>query len=252
MYKNKLLYPLVPLDLKKFDLFGFPVIDDLPPKVGYHPFLVYLRSIYHPDKFGNIRFIIFVLNEPPYVYSENFVSPTITTCDKRDISKGKLFCIQIPYSKVMHFYSDYAHKYKSYLIIINPTIDDIAKYPIYSPESFYQMSQTSNFSYMVPNEKLFVDCSAQIIEGSAAKYVNFAVTLKSTLHRVMNFSQRFAFSNNNYSRLVVYVIPIIECLKLNYNEWRGGMETLEKFTYSNSKEQLKIIWNSRKLELIDF
>jgi hypothetical protein len=230
MYKNKLLYPLVPLDLKKFDLFGFPVIDDLPPKVGYHSFLVYLRSIYHPDKFGNIRFIIFVLNEPPYVYSENFVSPTITTCDKRDISKGKLFCIQIPYSKVMHFYSDYAHKYKSYLIIINPSIDDIAKYPIYSPESFYQMSQTSNFSYMVPNEKLFVDCSAQIIEGSAAKYLDFAKTLR--MHLIIRIGVRRDESE----------------LRKRY-----GMKTLGNlFTYSNSKEQLKIIWNSRKLELIDF
>ncbi|MEX0598877.1 MAG: hypothetical protein WD512_20505 [Candidatus Paceibacterota bacterium] len=97
-----------------------------------------------------------------------------------------------------------------------------------------------------------MDCSEQIIQTSSMNLTRFASKLKITLHDVMFF--RPAHYSDIYFRLFIYKKSLgFDCLKkLNPTQWLGDMKSLMKFTYTNSKEQLKIIWNSRNLELIDF
>jgi len=142
------------------DLFGVPVNKKydiwkhhLKDTLGYY--MNNLFPIYLPNVQHNISFII-VWKEgynPDSWYRNSMKKHHMTSVeliDDKKMKNFKLFEITIPMSMFPNFLNDMICNYDE-LILFKPTLVDFFKFPIYSMRSFYDMINTtkSKFGYLV-------------------------------------------------------------------------------------------------------
>jgi len=246
--QNKRPIPRIPIDPNSYDLTGVKIDRNAISDNRYAP--------YKPNVNGNLVFVLFL--------SENYFWAS-SHIDNIDLSKGQLFLINIPYSCRIKFIQDF---YKAFgatyrLNIVNGiTIDTIFDVPIYDTRSFksYVKYHTSSFG--------FIDDLGKPVDAPKLRKANNEIITRDDLylkfHWVLREFRCFISYNcgHVYETIKKYdsVFPIkydlfgSSCKKeyKGFIKWKGSMDSLSKFTYSSTPEQLKLAWNTRHLDLIEF
>lgn len=235
--KKKLLTPRIPLDLMKMDLMGHLVSKEKYVSLGFKGKFL---KIYQPDNEGIVSFIIFHTK-----MANGYLAKIVKSTDL-DLSRGHLFFVQFHIDEFDRFESDYNNQTRRPLIILNPTIDDIFDLPIYSAKSFRNMIKyNETFGYLKCKKPTLDSWSQRLIECSNHQ------SYKYNLRTFINY-----FQDEVSHRRLVYLNE--SRFKYSWNkgfkvgQWNGSMDSLAKFTYTYSKEQLTAFWDSRFLDLIDF
>ncbi|MEX0598878.1 MAG: hypothetical protein WD512_20510 [Candidatus Paceibacterota bacterium] len=247
--------PRLPLQLSKYDLLGVKVDPNYRPikYIGLHPL-----NVYYPNINGYISFIIYHTHLVQYKtdHAQCHSHCHLVNCMDCDLKEGHLFLVTIPFNMINHFMVQYLKNNGNVPRFININIDDIFTFPIYDMDSLgklikYQRDLTF-LSEPFPHLKCInIDILPYIRERNNIFWnirYNIGVFVTTTNER-----RTFSFSNRNSFRYNIgFINNMITKLEKNKDLWTNSMKTLKPWTYSNSKEQLKIIWDSRNLELIDF
>lgn len=239
--------PRIPLQLSKYDLTGVKVNPKDYTVVSNNP-----PPIYYPNINGMISFIIYhTLYSNP---ARNLSRPchNVSECD---LKNGHLFIVTIPFNMFKHFTAEYEKNHANGPpCFIEISIDDIFKFPIYSMHSFGKLSKYQrDLSFLSEPFPQLQHANIDILPYIRKRNILFC-DVKYILGAKINYSKHNGMRHImlTESSLYSHTKYMKEKMKENTTLWNGSMHTLEPWTYSNSKEQLKLIWNSRALELIDF
>jgi hypothetical protein len=243
--------PRIPLQLSKYDLTGVKVDPNYKPSKSFT--VINPPDIYYPNINGNISFII---------YHTLYLNPATRNIKRLcyvaecDLKNGHLFILTIPFNMFTHFVSEYQKNHANGPpCFIDITVNDIFTYPIYSMNSFGKLSKYQRDLTFLREAFPFLDLyNINILpyikqRNDIFHQIKYYVGGGEIFHRIERGNIRLVkFDNRRYG----FTKNMHYKLENNSTSWKGSMNSLEPWTYSNSKEQLKIIWNSRKLELFDF
>lgn len=275
-------FPRFPFDLSKYDLTGVKIDEDFDhvAYVNYHQdnsqidFRKVLKT-YRPNIEGNISFVIY----HPVNYNRPFdiqqlTMRYLTKSSMCDLENGHMFLITIPFSMFPRFSRDYLnYGRQSMIYFIDINVNDVFTFPIYNTESFSSMiNYQRNMNFLTQKMPNLVAANIKMLP-----YINnFTKVNESMRHALHFFGQLIASKPNNREvlfynnranhqglyfygdqRFNIYVRGVLGKNWLDENKydchlWDGSMHSLERWKYTNTKEQLKAIWDSRFLDMIDF
>jgi len=215
--KTKQLLPRIPLDLDKYDLSGVKINRE---HEGHNIF-----SPYKPNVNGMVCPVIFLTHQHYQIGYSVYI-------DNLDLTKGDLFLVNVPITNCSRFMVDIekVFGFRRISVVRGITIDTIFNIPIYNNFDFIQLVKYySPFGFY---DQLGLSVKNPKPSGRPSNH---------RIYDSLHYNQRclLALLKNRYFNNLI---------KLKQTE--NGLDS--KFTYSSTPEQLKLAWNTRHLELIDF
>lgn len=265
------LIPRIPLDLKNFeDLAGVKIDKNFDPSKNTCLVLKDLldkkTGHYAVNVKGNLNFVVFCRERSGFTMYSYSHYPSIVTSDDLDMTKGKLFWIELPYELLTQFVLDVLGQCV-FIDFVKVTVDDFFKYPIYGGQSFKRMMKyLKPFGYMDRKNNfrpeiyqynhLVTDKFQHVryfqshhIKMIAWRHTNPVLALAMKDDSIVNVCA------GTINRCIIYTegdYYIAEKYIEKFKKWTGSMDSLEKFKYTMTPAQLKVIWDGRHLEMVDF
>ena len=222
------------------------------------PSLIDITNYYKVNVKGNIVFVIYCRND---LSSHNYSGSselTIKKCSHCDMKNGKLYLIDIPIHHLSKFSYEMYNKFGGYYNLVSFTIDDLFNYPVYSSNDFHKFVEHVDkpFEYLKEFHTIS-PINPTILSSHMGRHNNVVGELDHLFGRYDNH----LFLHRNFITPFHHTNPVcryVSNTNIGYTKykffakWKNTMDSLSKFEFSMTPEQLKTVWKNRYTDQIDF
>lgn len=216
-----------------------------------HQSFLHMFYYYRVNVKGNIVFVIYCRNDLSSHNQLDVYNLPIRECSECNMTTGKLYLIDIPIHHLSKFSEELFEKFEGYYNLVKFTVNDLFTYHVYSSADFYNFLEYAEkpFAYL-KNLPTMNPVNLIILNSYMNNQKNNVFELQSIFNTYgIMYSDRHkhlrALYNENFSH---NTRKNYKCLE----KWEPTMDTLSKFEFSITTDQLKTAWNNRYTDQIDF